>query len=89
MRVVGVEGFIEAIEYHHLGRNAKVLFSHTAAVEAVVNVELSREVLIYLDTKIAWGYSYSNWLATANHRREFLTFTEEEPITEAELYGFL
>lgn len=89
MRVVGVQGFIEAIEYHHLGRKAKFVFSHTAAVEAIVNVEPSREVLIHLDRKMAWGYSYSIWLATANHRRAFLTFTEGEPITEAELCGFL
>ncbi|KAK9936102.1 hypothetical protein M0R45_012963 [Rubus argutus] len=47
--------FIEAIEYHDLGRNAKVLFSRTATVEAIVNVELSREVLIHLDIKDDFG----------------------------------
>lgn len=53
LREVDVQGFIEAIEYHDLGRNAKVLFNHTAAVEAIVNVELSREVLIHLDRNMA------------------------------------
>lgn len=84
-----MQGFIEAIDYNDLGRNAMILFSHTVAVEAIVYVEPSREVLIHLDRKMAWGYSYSLWLTTGNNRRAFLNFTEGMPITEAELYGFL